>query len=526
MLQRLSSIRSQLLLAFLAVLVLLLVGLGVLQFFTLRNFLVSSTARSLHEAARSELEILGPCFVRSGRDLQRNASSLAQLLGSHEVGVKIVSPSGETLADHGIGAPGAARRLHIRAATIKALIASARTGPTRTRQARRQCLQPPSNDADTPRAHASATRTPLAVTDGGFIYVSMPLGPPGTPVGYALLARSSSEVSSTLDEIRNVYSLGALAAFLLAALVTLPLIQRALLPLRKMARTAEAISAGDLRTRTAVENSHDEIRLLGEAFNRMVDSLQTALATARHSEDQMRRFLADASHELRTPITAVRGNSEILLRQGPKGQEDAEEALRAIYDESLRLSGLVDNLLALTRADSGATSSPRAVPMVSFVSDFIDRYRDVWPAREIRAHFEDLDGASAEVDPDALTRILSNLVDNSAKYSKDGAPIGISGEAGPDTVSLAVSDQGPGLQPGEVDRIFQRFYRGPGARLRDSSGSGLGLAIVQALVRQNAGNIRFESDPDSGTVVSVTFPRALREESKPVSAAPRGPSSR
>lgn len=171
------------------------------------------------------------------------------------------------------------------------------------------------------------------------------------------------------------------------------------------------------------------------------------------------------------------------------------------------MARLVDDLVHLSRIDAGQTLHPRALTVSTFLEDFVARYAAAWPQRSLETHHCNLNGAQVQVDPEALTRVLTNLVDNAARYSTPGGAIRIRGEAGDQTVSIAVADEGPGLSPEDAKRMFERFCRGGKSRGHQSGGSGLGLAIVQALVRQSAGEVQLDSGPDRGTTVAITFPR-------------------
>jgi two-component system OmpR family sensor kinase len=348
----------------------------------------------------------------------------------------------------------------------------------------------------------------------------VPLGPPGTIVGYAILGRSLAPASATLVRVLLVFALGAAVALLLAVLVALPIINRALRPLRRVTETAEAIAGGDLEQRANLAHSRDEVGRLGEAFDTMVDRLQAAIAERAASEERMRRFLADASHELRTPATVLRGASQVLLRQGAQGQPDLLAPLRDMHEEAIRLSRLVDDLLTLSRLDAGQQMAPQPVELRSFLSAFVDRYRSVWPSRTIHLDAGSLNGATARVDPEALRRMLTNLVDNAARYSRSDGAITITGEPAPHTVSIAVADEGPGLRYEDARQVFDRFYRANKSRSRDSGGTGLGLAIVHGLVEQSGGKIDMETGPDRGTTVTVTLPRASEAHVQP--SVPKG----
>jgi two-component system OmpR family sensor kinase len=310
-----------------------------------------------------------------------------------------------------------------------------------------------------------------------------------------------------LLQARLTLVIGALAVFMVTAIVALPIINRALRPLQHVARTAEAIAAGDLTRRANLAPSMDEVGRLGEAFDTMVDRLQDALAVATASEERMRQFLADASHELRTPLTVLRGTSQVLLREHTLDPEESNAALVAIHDESIRLSRLVDDLLTLSKLDAGQPLDPHPVPISPFLTEFVERYASAWPSRRIVVEAAELDGTQADVDPEALRRMLTNVIDNAARYSTPGRPIVIAGASAANGVSIMVRDEGPGLSPEDAERVFERFYRGNKSRSRLSGGSGLGLAIVHALVVQSHGDVCIDTSPDRGTTVAIRLPR-------------------
>jgi two-component system OmpR family sensor kinase len=345
------------------------------------------------------------------------------------------------------------------------------------------------------------------VRNGDLLSITVPLGPRGHPLGYAILARSLATENAILLRSRLTLWLGALAAFILAAIVALPIINRALRPLSQVTRAAETIAAGNLERRANLTASADEIGRLGAAFDTMVDRLHTALETVTASEERMRQFLADASHELRTPLTVLRGTSQILLRQKDLDEGEANAALLAISDEATRLSRLVDDLLTLSRLDAGQPLDPHPVTLSRFLLTFVQRYAPAWPSRTIEVDVAELADTQAYVDPEALRRVLTNVVDNAARYSAAGRPIVISAGADTSSVSVLVRDEGPGLSPDEARRVFERFYRGNTNRSQASNGSGLGLAIVRALVQQSDGEIRIDTGPDRGTTVAIRLPR-------------------
>jgi two-component system OmpR family sensor kinase len=337
------------------------------------------------------------------------------------------------------------------------------------------------------------------------LLTAVSLGPWYKPVGYAILGDSLAETDATLRQVHTVFAVGALIALVVAALVALPIINRALRPLRRVAATAEAIAGGDLEKRANVEKSPDEIGRLGTAFDSMVDRLQAALSAATTSEERMRQFLADASHELRTPLTVLRGSSQVLLRRGAGLRPEFDAALQ-MHEEAVLLSRLVDDLLTLSRLDSGQPLDPQPVEIRDFLHEFVDRYSNIWQGRTVALEAS-IDGTVAYVDPEALRRVLTNLVDNAAKYSTPAGRIEIAARVQDTTVTIAVSDEGPGLAPKDAERIFERFYRVSKSRSRQRGGTGLGLSIVHALVQQSGGHTAIETGADRGTTVTVTLPR-------------------
>jgi signal transduction histidine kinase len=496
----LSSLRGRILLVQLALFAGILIGLGVYQSSVLSGYLHDTAVDNIAQPARSELEVLGPCFVRSSKDLHRNAQVLAQLLGTGNTGVKIVDRRGAALADHAVGVPGRAEPLELSAATIRELTAAV---PIRKRQ-----VGPSAQGGCTPESAGDAPRPPFASrTDDGYVLVAVPLGRPGWPVGYAVLGRPLENVNDTLDRVRAIFAVGAFAALFLSGLALFVLTGIALRPLRRVTTTAEEIAAGDLGRRTNVR-SQDEVGRLGSAFDLMIERLEEAFSRVTESEQRMRRFLADASHELRTPLTALRGTSQVLLRAPDPSGPEVVAAVEGIHQESVRLSNLVNDLLTLTRLDAQESLHPEEIPLAGFMDDFRDRYSGAWPTREVTFDKSSFDGARVWADPDAVRRMLLNVVDNAVKYSEAPSPILVTADTAPEEITIRVRDHGPGLSTEEQERVFDRFYRGGPGRSQRTGGSGLGLSIVQALAERSAGSVSLETEPGRGTTVKITLPVA------------------
>jgi two-component system OmpR family sensor kinase len=468
---------------------------------TFTTYARDSKALTIQQLATSALAGAGSCSLLSPAAVSRHARALGVLLGPPGVDATIISPRRVVLASVHSGTvtvPRGGRSPTIPGGSVMAGLAPR---PLSTGDSVSACRAGTVSLPTTP---------PPSVLDGDMLYIAVPLGPRSHPAGYAILGRSFAAEDALARRAKLGLWLGALIVLLASVVVTPPIMNRALRPLSRVTATAEAIAAGDFAQRANLASSADEVGRLGKAFDIMVDRMQEALAGAVASEERMRRFLADASHELRTPLTVLSGTSEILLRQRRLAPEESVAALRAINDEARRLSRLVDNLLELSRIDAGQALNPHPVALSPFLEKFVERYAPAWPERAIELDGQALAGALAEVDPDALTRVLTNLVDNAARYSATGEPIHITAEATDGTVSIAVCDAGPGLSPDDAARIFERFYRGARSRSgKKTGGSGLGLAIVQALVRQSRGEISIDTGPDRGTVIAVTLPQPV-----------------
>ena len=260
---------------------------------------------------------------------------------------------------------------------------------------------------------------------------------------------------------------------------------RALRPLKAMAAVAAEVGqTQDLRSRLpAVKPRGDEVGRLTEAFNGMLGRLKTA-------QDSQRRFVADASHELRTPLTSILGNAGLLLRDPAPAAEDAREAMIDIAAESERMSRLVDGLLTLARADAGHELRRSQLDLAQVVE----------PVARRAGLASSVEPALVSGDHDALTQLAWILADNACRHGGGQASMWVRRRPQGGAL-LLVADQGPGIPPGEEERIFERFYQGDLAR--SNGGAGLGLAIARWIVREHGGRIWAGNAPGGGAVFVV-----------------------
>lgn len=289
-------------------------------------------------------------------------------------------------------------------------------------------------------------------------------------------------------------------------------VHRSLQPLVDVEKTAASIAAGQLESRVPQGDPKTEVGQLSLALNGMLAQIQRAFAAsdasaekARLSEERMRRFITDASHELRTPLTTIRGFAE-LYRQGATG--DVEMSMFRIESESRRMAGLVEDLLLLAQLDAQRPMERNRVDLLALASDAVHDAQSTAPSRSVVLEFIGGPGTPEVIGDEArLRQVLGNLVANALQHTPVSAPVTVRvGTAGDDTV-LEVADQGPGMQPEDALRVFERFYRADASRARASGGAGLGLSIVDSLVRAHGGRVTVVTAPGQGCCFRVVLPR-------------------
>jgi len=289
-------------------------------------------------------------------------------------------------------------------------------------------------------------------------------------------------------------------AVALAALTGWLVTGRALRPVVLMADAAERIGARSMGARLPISDPGDELGRLGRRFNDLLDRLDGALA-------QQRRFLADAAHELRTPMARMMAEAESRL-SGPASREDRESLTRILSD--LRsASSLVDELMQLARADAGSVD---AVMEVGYLDDVVSDALAPWEAearrRGIALRLAELEEAPAHFDPKLVSRLLGVFVHNALQYTPLGGSVDVRVRLREGRAALEVDDSGIGIPAHERDRIFERFFRGEAARQRAPEGSGLGLAIAGWIAQQHRAKLEVEAGTFGGTLMRVTFPPA------------------
>jgi two-component system OmpR family sensor kinase len=294
-------------------------------------------------------------------------------------------------------------------------------------------------------------------------------------------------------------------------------ISSALRPLNEVERTAGAVSEGDISQRLVEGGGNTEIARLNRSLNTMLDGIQSALQDRTKTLDQMRRFVADASHELRTPLVSVRGYAELYRMGALKKPAEVAEAMARIESEAVRMSGLVESLLTLTRLDESTKPERTNTDMVSLATDAA---KDAAVANgNQKILVTDINGrllsqdekVIASIEANSMRQVLINLLANAARFSPENSKIEIAldNQTWSDDrrqLVFEVRDHGEGIPKQLRKKVFERFYRVDNSRNSDTGGSGLGLAIVSSIVARHSGKIEALETPGGGATMRVTIP--------------------
>jgi signal transduction histidine kinase len=349
-----------------------------------------------------------------------------------------------------------------------------------------------------------ASRSDSGVREGqAAMYVALPVTVDGRLVGVVYLSQPLRDVRAVLGDLRVRWILSTAAALLLSGAVGLLLSRAIARPVRRLTDAAAAVSQGDLDQQVPIA-TEDELGGLSSTFNEMTARLRAA-------RQMQVDFVANVSHELRTPLTTLKGMTETLRDGAIEDEAVRDRFLGTIEAETDRLIRLVNDLLTLSRADSGALHLTRApVNIAALAEGLAARFAE--QANEKGLLIEVQASSSCPLawgDRDRIGQVLINLLDNAVKYSPAGGTIAVRVACpAEDQVRVEVRDEGVGIAPQELGRIGERFYRTDRARSREEGGSGLGLAIARALVRAHDGELWVESEVGQGTTVSFVLPAA------------------
>jgi signal transduction histidine kinase len=326
------------------------------------------------------------------------------------------------------------------------------------------------------------------------------VAPLGNGDGYVVTGASLERLDRSLGLFRTL----VVVLLVVGGIVTVTggwlLAGMALKPVADVTSTAAAIAHERAFDRRVSVESSDEIGRLAATFNGMLDNLEE---TYRREL----RFVGDASHELRAPLTAIQADLQLLEHHPDMSPDVREQIVRSATREIHRLTTLVNDLLALARADAGLGLDLQPVELDRVLLDALNDVRGLAVEHELRV--DELTPVMIAGQRDRLMQLLIILLDNAIKYTPPGGLIALSLRETPEGVELAVRDTGVGIPERDLPHVFERLYRADPARSRDPGGTGLGLSIARWIIEQHHADIRIESQPDQGTTVRVLFPRSV-----------------
>lgn len=310
-----------------------------------------------------------------------------------------------------------------------------------------------------------------------------------------LVAVPLSQVNATMTFLRDAFLLAGLVVLAVVIATGFWIARLGLRPIAEVTEVAEAITAGDRTRRVTRAQRRTEAGKLAQAFNLMLD--EQLLLEAR-----LRQFIADASHELRTPVSVILGITE-LWRQGElRNGEERDEAIHRIGLSGNQMGKLVEELLLLARLDEGRLTDRAPVDLAALINEVVADASTTDPQRPIEVTIAD--PVVVQGDAYGLRRVVANLVSNALRYSSPNAVVQVRLSTNGDAALLDVDDEGPGMTPEESSHAFDRFWQADASRSR--SGAGLGLPIVRGIVVAHAGDVTLQSDPVNGTHVRVVIP--------------------
>ena len=465
---RIDSVRARLTLFWVAVLAMALVVVGGLIYVLLARALYSRIDDNLRAVVHITITSLTNDLAE-GQDFEDAARSTAAELSSRQQMLAIYDTAGRLLAEGG-------------------------------RDEDLELSLPPSDDI--PGDEALLLTVVETDDDDRHRLAIRRVSIPPAETKYLVVVGSSLEpTDEELGSLREILAYVVPIALVLAGGGGWFLARQSLAPVASMAERARRIGVKDLTARLPVANARDELGRLAQTFNDLLDRLEASLG-------QQRQFMADASHELRTPVATSRTAAAVALQQPHRSEPEYRDTLAIIEQQTTRLSRIVEDMFTLARADAGSYPIRRGEMYLDEVVDEVVRAARVLAAsKPVSIELTSIASATFTGDEDLVRRLVGNLLDNAVRHAPPDTTVTVRVATGSEGYVITVSDRGPGIAEHAQPHIFERFYRGDAARTSGDGGAGLGLAVARWIARAHAGDVTLAGSSPEGTTFAVLLPQ-------------------
>jgi signal transduction histidine kinase len=338
-------------------------------------------------------------------------------------------------------------------------------------------------------------------------YVAVRVTDGGEVIGVVRIAVPLAEVQLELRQLYRVAIIGGIAAICIAGVIAYIMARGISTPIRQMKEVADAVAKGQFDKRTSIKGK-DELSELAQSLNVMSDELKLKIERLKYLDTVRTDFVANVSHELKTPLTSIRGFVETLEDGAINDSNNARRFLAIIKKHTQRLGNIIDDLLRLSELESGGGIEMAGLDLKGLIDEIAMGFGHALAVKQQKLLVETSGGDfTISGDRDRLEQVFVNLIDNAIKYTKEDGRIKVLLTQAGDSVTITVEDNGIGIPKEDVERVFERFYRVDKAHSRELGGTGLGLSIAKHIVMAHNGKIRIESEVNKGTKVFVTLPK-------------------
>jgi signal transduction histidine kinase len=338
-------------------------------------------------------------------------------------------------------------------------------------------------------------------------YVAVRVTDGESVAGVIRIAVPLTEVQLELNQLYRVAIIGAIAAICIAGVIAYVMARGISTPIRQMKEVADAVAKGQFDKKSLIRGE-DELAELAQSLNAMSDELKLKIERLKYLDNVRTDFVANVSHELKTPLTSIRGFVETLEDGAINDANNARRFLAIIKKHAQRLGNIIDDLLRLSELESGGAIEMAELDLKGLIDEIVMGFGHSLAVKQQKLSVETTGGDfTIRGDRDRLEQVFVNLIDNAIKYTKEGGRIKVRLAQTDDSVNVTVEDNGIGIPKEDIERVFERFYRVDKAHSRELGGTGLGLSIAKHIVLAHNGKIRIESEVNKGTKVFVTLPK-------------------